>query len=94
MAKNYVEIIRPDSTIGIIDADLLDNGTRHPNLALMKISAYCKDQGCFVELLEDFSKIDDFEQVFVSRVFTFTKVPEWLEETDRVHLGGTGFFPD
>ena len=25
-------------TIGIIDADLLDNGTRHPNLALMKIS--------------------------------------------------------
>ena len=24
--------------IGIIDADLLDNGTRHPNLALMKIS--------------------------------------------------------
>ena len=23
--------------IGIIDADLLDKGTRHPNLALMKI---------------------------------------------------------
>ena len=26
--------------IGIIDADLLDKGTRHPNLALMKISGY------------------------------------------------------
>ena len=23
--------------VGLIDADLLDNGTRHPNLALMKI---------------------------------------------------------
>ena len=23
--------------IGVIDADLLDNGTRHPNLALMKL---------------------------------------------------------
>ena len=29
--------------IGIIDADLLDNGTRHPNLALMKISGYYKN---------------------------------------------------
>lgn len=31
--------------IGIIDADLLDNGTRHPNLALMKISGFNKYQG-------------------------------------------------
>ena len=31
--------------IGIIDADLLDNGTRHPNLALMKISGFMKSQG-------------------------------------------------
>ena len=31
--------------IGIIDADLLDKGTRHPNLALMKISAYHKKCG-------------------------------------------------
>ena len=30
-------------TIGIIDADLLDNGTRHPNLALMKIRGYQKE---------------------------------------------------
>ena len=28
--------------IGILDADLLDHGTRHPNLALMKISSYLK----------------------------------------------------
>ena len=29
--------------IGIIDADLIDHGTRHPNLALMKIAGYLKD---------------------------------------------------
>ena len=39
-------------TIGIIDADLLDNGTRHPNLALMKISGYQKELGNDVTLLE------------------------------------------
>lgn len=31
--------------VGIIDADLLDGGTRHPNLALLKISGYCKELG-------------------------------------------------
>ena len=41
-------------TIGIIDADLLDNGTRHPNLALMKISGYQKELGNDVTLLEDY----------------------------------------
>lgn len=29
---------------GIIDADLLDGGTRFPNLALMKISSFYKSQ--------------------------------------------------
>ena len=37
--------------IGIIDADLLDNGTRHPNLALMKISGFNKEKGHNVTLL-------------------------------------------
>ena len=35
-------IVQPNETlrVGIIDADLLDHGTRHPNLALLKISAF------------------------------------------------------
>lgn len=94
MSSSYIEIIRPDSSIGIVDADLLDNGTRHPNLALMKISSYCKSKGCYVELLTNYDNFDKYDQVFISRVFTFTEVPEWLMETDRVHLGGTGFFMD
>ena len=29
--------------IGLCDADLLDNGTRHPNLVLMKIAGFLSD---------------------------------------------------
>ena len=31
--------------IGLVDADLLCNGTRHPNLALLKIAGYLKENG-------------------------------------------------
>ena len=29
--------------IGLVDADLLDNGTRHPNLTLLKIAGLLYD---------------------------------------------------
>ena len=45
--------------IGIIDADLLDQGTRHPNLALLKISGYCKEFKHNVKLICDYSEIID-----------------------------------
>lgn len=76
--------------IGIIDADLLDHGTRHPNLALMKISGYYKDpdqengcgEDCEVELILDqfpidtlFSYDDCYDLIFVSKVFSFSKTP-------------------
>ena len=28
--------------IGLVDADLLNGGTRHPNLVLLKIAGFCK----------------------------------------------------
>lgn len=80
--------------VGLIDADLLDNGTRHPNLALMKISAYRKELGDEVELLDNYNNIKDYDKVFISKVFTFTKVPINLEEYDNITIGGTGFFND
>ena len=46
--------------IGIIDADLLDNGTRHPNLACEKISGYYKEQGHNVSLITDYEDIDKY----------------------------------
>ena len=51
--------------IGIIDADLLDNGTRHPNLALMKISGYYKKNGHHVELITKYEDVSEYEIVFI-----------------------------
>jgi hypothetical protein len=31
--------------IGLVDADLLCNGTRHPNLVLMKLAGFLNDNG-------------------------------------------------
>ena len=92
--------------LGIIDADLLDNGTRHPNLACMKISAYYKSQGWHVELLEDYDNLDKYDLVTISRVFSFTKIPNCIYKRgickDPLHpelslkknirIGGTGFY--
>lgn len=81
-------------SIGIIDADLMDNGTRHPNLALMKISGYYKHNEHDVTLITDYSKIKKFDKVYISKVFTFTKVPEEILNMDNLDIGGTGFYPD
>lgn len=78
--------------IGIIDADLIDNGTNFPNLALMKISAYHKKVGNSVELLDSYQHIDDYDKVFISKVFNFTQVPKEVYNKKNVELGGTGFY--
>lgn len=80
--------------IGIIDADLLDHGTRHPNLALLKISAYCKAYGHVVELLSDYEDIEQYDAVFLSCVFSFTALREEVLDLPYVHCGGTGIYPD
>ena len=88
--------------IGVIDADLLDNGTRHPNLALMKISSYYKKQEFKVILLESYEKLERYHKVFISRVFSFTHVPNTIYRfgnknnglKKNIIIGGTGFFPD
>ena len=81
--------------IGIIDADLLGRDKhRFPNLACEKISGYWKEQGAEVFLLTDYNHFDDYDHVYISKVFTDTPVPEWLEETEKIHIGGTGFYFD
>ena len=81
--------------IGIVDADLLGRHKhRFPNLVCEKLSGYWKDQGAEVTLLMDYDHFDEYDHVYVSKVFTDTPVPEWLAETDKVHIGGTGFFFD
>ena len=80
--------------IGIIDADLLDGGTRHPNLALMKISGYHKRLGDNVKLLTSYNDFDKYDIVYISKVFTYTLTPAGIENIKNVKIGGTGFFPD
>ena len=74
--------------IGLVDADLLCNGTRHPNLALLKIAGYLKDNGfkrvnnnkfdeeCNTyELLTNeskFEELNNLDHIYISCVFTFT----------------------
>jgi len=80
--------------IGLIDADLLDNGTRHPNLALMKISAFEKNRGNDVKLLTDYNGLHKYDHVYVSKVFTYTDFPNKIKTMKNITIGGTGFFGD
>jgi len=71
--------------IGLIDVDLLFNKTRHPNLALMKMSGYYKrisDQ-YDVELIYTNEQLDDLESydfILASKVFTFSQIPPQLQQ--------------
>lgn len=87
--------------IGIIDADLLDHGTRHPNLALLKISGYCKEFKHTVNLICDYNEITEkynqgnYDILLMSKVFTFSKIPEVIKkkiDKSEIIIGGTGFF--
>lgn len=74
--------------VGLVDADLLCNGTRHPNLALLKIAGYFRDNGFIqkssllspeksstYELLtneNNFEELSKLDHIYVSCVFSFT----------------------
>jgi radical SAM superfamily enzyme YgiQ (UPF0313 family) len=93
-------------SIALIDADLLDHGTRHPNLVLLKISGYCKHYGHDVRLIEDYEEIRPgsdnqrfFDIIVMSCVFNFT-YDSMIEQYPYIHqmidngtirIGGTGF---
>lgn len=85
--------------VGLVDADLLAKGTRHPNLALLKIAGFLNDNNVEFELILD-SKVDvsKYTHVFLSRVFTFTSLPDFYvnaigsPDENKFHVGGTGFY--
>lgn len=81
--------------IGIVDADLIGRKKhRFPNLACEKISGYWKGKGAEVTLLTDYDHFDEYDHVFVSKVFTDTPVPDWLRASEKISIGGTGFYFD
>ena len=82
--------------IGIIDADLMGRKKhRFPNLASMKISNYNKSLGNNVRLITSYDDdLSIYDDIYLSRVFTDTVVPDNIVVLDNIHLGGTGFYFD
>lgn len=72
--------------VGLIDVD----GHNFPNLPLMKLSAYHKQQGDSVEWYKP-TISGHMDTVYLSKVFSFT--PDYLYpiDADIVHMGGTGY---
>ena len=68
--------------IGLHDSD----GTNFPNLALMKISAWHKQQG---DAVEWWNPLLAYDRVYSSKVFTFTPQCEYLPP--NTIKGGTGY---
>ena len=72
--------------IGLIDVD----GHNYPNLPLMKISAWHKQQGDHVEWYQPmFSGHMDI--VYMSKVFSFTPDYEYCIDAEKIVRGGTGY---
>lgn len=81
--------------IAIIDADLIGrNKHRFPNLVCMKLSAYHKLIGDQVKLKIDYADLNQYDRVFISKVFTDTEIPDGIINLPNVEYGGTGFFYD
>lgn len=88
--------------VGLVDADLLCNGTRHPNLVLLKLAGYFRDHGIPYELIIDVdADLERYQRVYLSRVFVFTKLPKFITDYQEKHpktwrkklqMGGTGFY--
>lgn len=81
--------------IAVIDAELI-GCTKHrfPNLALMKLSGYYKSNGNDVELKLDYHNLNNYDKVFISKVFLDTPIKEEVLKLNNVEYGGTGFFYD
>ena len=81
--------------IAIIDADLIGRSKhRFPNLACMKISGYHKGLGDDVTLKTNYNDLEQYDTVYLSKVFTDTAVPEAVLNLPNVQIGGTGFYYD
>ena len=70
--------------IGLIDVD-----SKIPNLALMKISAFHKGEGDIVEFCNPM--LNDYDRVYVAKVFSFTPDISYLPINCEVIRGGSGY---
>lgn len=70
--------------IGLLPVD-----SNYPNLALMKISAWHKQQGDCVEWYNPFNR---YEKLYMAKVFSFTEdYLQYITNADIIEKGGTGY---
>ncbi len=87
-----------DVRIALVDADLINKGSRHPNLALLKIAGLLHDNNIFFELVtDDNADISQYNHIYMSKVFTFSKDPSFYTNANcfdkkKFHVGGTGYY--
>lgn len=75
---------KKEMKIALIDVD----GLNFPNLALMKISAFHKQQGDSVE----WANLGKYDRTYKSKIFTFSKDSHsMIGESGEVIKGGTGY---
>ena len=75
--------------IGLIDVDNWNNLKGcFPNLPLMKLSAWHKEQG---NLVEWYDPSKHYDLVYMSKVFSFTNEPFEEIHADQVVKGGSGY---
>lgn len=72
--------------IGLIDVD----GHNFPNIPLMKIAAWHKAQGDFVEWYEPMFS-GHMDKVYMSKIFSFSPDYPFFIDADEVIKGGSGF---
>ena len=72
--------------IGLIDVD----GHNFPNIPLMKLSAWHKQQGDSVEWYSPMFS-GHVDRVYMSKVFSFTPDYEYFVDADEVIKGGSGY---
>ena len=72
--------------IGLIDVD----GHNFPNIPLMKLSAWHKQQGDSVEWYDPLFS-GHMDRVYMSKVFSFTPDYEYIVDADEVIRGGSGY---
>lgn len=70
--------------IGLVDVD----SHNFPNLALMKISNFYKENNCDVEFIIPLKKYDI---VYMSKVFTFTRDFDVCIQANEIYKGGAGY---
>ena len=88
--------------VAIFDADLIGRKKhRFPNLVCEKLSGYWKEKGADVELITEYPSALEwitwegkYDETYIAKVFTDTPMPNYIIETDHIHMGGTGFYFD